>query len=123
MTFPGPTTFVFTIKPQNLTVHQSKRAAFHCSVRSVFKPIFTWNYYKKGASNAESMTIANRTGPLLADYTIIPGQSSQTLLITNVQWRHEGVYTCMVSSQNKQIQSKANLHVPSEYSNCLQYVV
>ena len=109
----GPTTVIFTIKPQNLTVYQSGRAAFHCSVHSVLKPNFAWNYLRKGASKAE--TIASKRGPLSVDYTIIPGQSSQTLLITNVQWRHEGVYKCIVSSGNRHIQAEANLHVPSEY--------
>ena len=79
----------------------------------MLKPNFAWNYSRKGASKAE--TIANKSGPLSVDYTIIPGQSRQTLLITNVQWRHQGVYTCIVSSENRQIQAEATLHVPSEY--------
>ena len=66
-----------------------------------------WNFTRKGASEAE--TIANKRGVLSADYSIMAGQRSQVLVITNVQWRHEGEYKCIVTSENSQIQAEANL--------------
>ncbi len=71
-----------------------------------------WNFTRKGASEAK--TIANRSGTLFADYSILSGLKSQVLIITSVQWRHEGTYTCIVSSENSQIQAEASLNVPSE---------
>ena len=71
-----------------------------------------WNFTRRGALNA--VTIANRSDSLSADYSVISGQRSQVLIITRVQWRHEGVYTCIVSSENSQILAEALLNVPSE---------
>ena len=97
--------------PQNLTINQSRRAEFHCSVRSTFIPNFVWNFSRKGSSTTVTEVIANKSGPLSADISIIAGQRGQVLIITNVQLRHEGVYTCIVSSENSQIQVEANLNV------------
>ena len=112
----GPTIFNFSTRPHNLTTSQSRRVEFQCSVRSTLIPTFMWNFTRKGALKAE--TIANRSGPLSADYSISTpaGQRSQVLIITSVQWRHVGVYTCIVSSENSQIQAEANLNIPSEHA-------
>ena len=71
-----------------------------------------WNFTRKGSTEAE--IIADRNGSHSADYSIIPGQRSQTLIITNVQWGHEGVYACIVSSNSHQIKAEANLNVLSK---------
>ena len=108
----GHTILSFITRPHNLTTSQSRRVEFQCSVRSTLIPTFMWNFTRKGASEAE--TIASKRGLLSADYSITAGQRSQALIITNVQWRHEGEYKCIVSSESSQIQAEANLNVPSE---------
>ena len=95
--------------PQNLTRNQSRRAEFHCSVRSTLIPTFVWNFSRKGSLTTE--IIANKSGPHSANFSIIAGQRGQVFIITSVQWRHEGVYRCIVSSGNSQIKAEANLNV------------
>ena len=99
----------FTTRPHNLSVDQSNRVEFQCSVQSTLIPTFAWNFIRKGFTEAEA--IANGSGPLSTDYFIISRQRSQVLIITNVQWRHEGVYECIVSSDSHQIQAGASLNV------------
>lgn len=98
--------------PHNLSINQSGRAEFHCSVRSAFIPNFMWSFLRKGSLQAE--TISNKSGPLSTDISITAGQRGQVLTITSVQWRHEGIYTCIVSSENSQIQAEASLNVFSK---------
>ena len=101
-------TLNFTTRPHNLTTNQSSRVEFHCTVRSTLIPIFfKWNFTRKGLLEAE--TIANKR-----DYSVTSEERSQVLIINSVQWRHEGVYTCIVSSGNNQIEAEANLNVFSE---------
>lgn len=98
--------------PHNLTINQSGRAELHCSVRSTFIPNFTWSFLRKGSLMAE--TISNVSGPLSTDISITAGQRGQVLTISSVQWRHQGIYTCIVSSENCQIQAEASLNVFSK---------
>ena len=109
----GSITLNFVIRPNSITSSLSRRAEFLCSVRSTIIPSFTWQFTQKGASNA--VTLANGTDSSSADYSIISGHKGQILAISNVQWRHGGVYTCIVSSVSSQIQAEANLNVLSEY--------
>ena len=113
--FAGPIVFNFITTPRNHTTSQSRRVEFQCSVRSTLIPTFVWNFTRKGTSEAE--TIVNKRGALSVDYSIIAGQRSQVLVITNVQWRYEGEYKCIVSSENSQIQAEANLNVHSKSCN------
>ena len=108
----GSTTFYFTTRPHNVTTNQSSRVEFQCSIRSTLIPTFKWNFTRNGSREAE--TIAASGAPS-AGYSIIRGHRSQVLIIPRVQWRHEGVYTCIVSSTgNSQIQAEANLSVLSK---------
>lgn len=106
----------FITSPHNLFIDQSRRAEFQCSVHSTLIPTFIWRFTRKGFTEAE--IIANGSDPLSTDYFIIAGQRSQVLIITDVQWRHGGVYTCIVSSDSHQIQAEASLNVSSE---CMHY--
>ena len=108
--FAGPIIFNFIKTPRNHTTSQSSRVEFQCSVRSTLIPTFVWNFTRKGASEAETIIV----GVLSANYSIIAGQRSQVLVITSVQWRHEGEYKCIVSSENSQIQAEATLNVHSK---------
>ena len=108
----GPTIFYFITRPQNITTNQSSRVEFQCSIRSTLIPTFKWNFTRRGSREAE--TIAAISGAVSAGYSIIRGHRSQVLIIPSVQWRHEGVYTCIVSSGNSQIQAEANLNILSK---------
>ena len=112
----GPAAFYFTTRPCNVTANPYNRVEFQCSIPSTLTPNFKWNFTRKGSREAETIAIG-RT--LSADYSIIRRHRSQVLIIPSVQWRHEGVYTCIVSSGNSQIQAKANLNVISkQYEWC-----
>ena len=110
----GSTTiFSFTTRPHNLSISQYRKVEFWCSTCSTLIPTFLWNFTRKDSTEAE--IIADRNGSHSADYSIVPGQRSQALIITDVQWRHEGVYTCIVSSNSHQIKAEANLYVLSKW--------
>ena len=68
-----------------------------------------WKFSRKGSLISE--TISNKSGPLSADFSIRAGQRGQVLIIASVQLRHEGIYTCIVSSENSQIQAETSLNV------------
>jgi hypothetical protein len=107
----GPTVFYFTTRPHNVTINQSSKIEFQCSIRSTLTPTFKWNFTGKGSREAETIAVS---GTLSAGYSIVRGHRSQVLIIPSVQWRHEGVYTCIVSSENSQIQAEAYLNVLSK---------
>jgi hypothetical protein len=107
----GPAIFFFINRPHSVTINQSRRIEFQCSIRSTLTPTFKWNFTRKGSTEAETIAAS---GVLSAGYSIVPGHRSQVLIIPSVQWRHEGVYTCIVSSENSQIQAEANLNVLSK---------
>jgi hypothetical protein len=118
----GPAVFYFITRPHNITTTQSSRIEFQCSIRSltILTPTFKWNFTRKGSREAETIAVS---GTLLAGYSIIRGYRSQILIIPSIQWRHEGVYTCIVSSENSQIQAEANLNVLSkQYMNSAQLI-
>ena len=108
-----PTVFYFTTRPHNITTNQSRSVEFQCSICSTLIPNFKWNFTRNGSREAE---IVAASGTLSAGYFIIRRHRSQVLIIPRVQWRHEGVYTCIVSSGNDQIQAEANLNVLSKQS-------
>ena len=84
---------------------------FQCSIRSTLIPTFKWNFTRKGSTEAETIAVS---GTPLADYSLMRGYRSQVLIIINVQWRHDGVYKCIVSSDNHQVQAEAHLNVLSK---------
>ena len=104
--------FSFLIRPHNLTTNQFRSVEFQCSVHSTLIPNFMWNFTRKGTSEAK--TIANRSRMLSTDYSIIAEQRGQVLIINRVQRKHEGVYKCIVSSNNHQIIAEGNLKVSSK---------
>ena len=110
----GPTVFYFITRPHNITTNQSSRVELQCSICSILIPTFKWNFTRKGSREEETIAIS---GAVSAGYSIIRGHRSQVLIIPRVQWRHEGVYTCIVSSGNHQIQAEANLNVLSKQYN------
>jgi hypothetical protein len=107
----GPTVFYFITRPHNVTTKQSSRIEFQCSIHSTLIPTFKWNFTGKGSREAETLSVS---GARSAGYSLVRGHRSQTLVIPSAQWRHEGVYTCIVSSENSQIQAEANLNVLSK---------
>ena len=107
----GPTVFSFTTRPHNITTSQTSRVEFQCSIHSILVPTFQWNFTRNGSIEAEMIAMG---GTVLAGYSIIRGHRSQVLIIPSVQWRHEGVYTCIASSENSQIQAEAHLNVLSK---------
>ena len=100
--------FHFTTIPCNVTANQFSRVKFQCSIRSTLMSTFQWNFTRKGSTEAEMIALSETVS---AGYSIARGHRSQVLIIPNVQWRHEGVYTCIVSSENSQIQAEAYLNV------------
>ena len=45
---------------------------------------------------------------------LIPGENSLSLIINAVNWTYEGVYRCLISTENNQIEAKASLNVLSK---------
>ena len=45
---------------------------------------------------------------------IIPGENSLSLTINSVNWTYEGVYQCIISTENNQIEAEASLNVLSK---------
>ena len=113
--YAGPTILYFIARPHDLNTSQSRRVEFQCSVHSTLIPSFMWIFTRREASNAE--IIANRSSPLAADFSIIANHRSETLIISDVQWKHEGVYTCIVSSDSHQIIAEAYLNVSCKCYN------
>ena len=108
----GSAMFDFIIRPHNLIITQSRRAEFQCSVHSTQKPNFMWNFTRIGSSEAE--IIVNSSGPLSAEYFIVAGQRSQALVVSKVQWKHVGVYKCIVSLDNHHLAAEGSLNVSSK---------
>ena len=109
--------FNLTISPHNLSARQSSRVEFECSVCSEHLPMFTWNFTRRGASDLQPQTIARGNIVSSTNFFVNSEPRRQVLVITNVQLRHEGVYTCIASSNISQIQAEAILNVLSESTN------
>jgi hypothetical protein len=45
---------------------------------------------------------------------LIPGENSLSLIINAVNWTYEGVYRCIISTENNQIEEEASLNVLSK---------
>ena len=108
----GPAAFYFNTRPRNITTSPSNRVEFQCSIHSTFTPNFKWNFTRKVSREAD---ITAESGTLSVIYSIAHGRRSQVLIIPSVQWRHDGVYTCIASSENSQIKAEANLDVLSKH--------
>ena len=97
----GPAAFYFNTRPRNITTNPSNRVEFQCSIHSIFTQNFKWNFtsLRKGSREAETIAAIGRAPS--AGYSIAHGHRSQVLIISSVQWRHNGVYTCIVSSESR----------------------
>ena len=58
--------------------------------------------------------IANRSQLLSSEYSLMAGHRTQTLIISNAQWRHVGVYKCITSIDDTVIEAETSLDVLSE---------
>lgn len=45
---------------------------------------------------------------------ITPGENSLSLTINSVNWTYEGVYQCIITTDNDQIEAEASLNVLSK---------
>ena len=62
--------------------------------------------------------LANLSLQLSAKYTVRNGQKSQTLIISNAQWRDVGVYKCIAAvDDGTVIEAQTSLDVLSELYN------
>lgn len=76
-------------------------------VCSTLTPIFSWEFTRKGFEQS----IVSAHNPLTSDYLIKLGERSQVLIIRQAEWKYEGVYKCVVSTDNSTLQAEANLNV------------
>ena len=61
--------------------------------------------------------ITNRSQSLSTEYSVMDGHRNQTLIISNAQWRHVGVYKCIASIEGTVIEAETSLDVLSELYN------
>ena len=61
--------------------------------------------------------LANLSLQLSAKYTVRNGQKSQTLIISDTQWRDVGVYKCIAAVDGTVIEAQTSLDVLSELYN------
>ena len=99
---------VFITMPQDQTAVDGNYVEFHYSACSTLEPTIMWTFTRKGSMQSEVID-ENST---FVD--IIPGENSLSLTINNVNWTYEGVYQCIISTENNQIEAEARLNVPSK---------
>ena len=99
---------VFITMPQDQTAVDGKFVEFPCSACSTLEPTIMWTFTRKGSMHSE-MVDENST---FVD--LISGENSLSLIISTVNWTYEGVYRCIVSTFNNQIEVEANLNVLSK---------
>ena len=101
-----------TVTPLDPWANKSETAELECSVCPTLMPLYMWNFTRRDEHNAER--IANQSQSLSPKYTITFGQKSQTLIIVNSQWSDVGVYKCIATINNTEIEAEVNLNVLSE---------
>ena len=84
-----------------------------CFVRSTLKPNFMWTFTRKG----QSRSIVDGHNPLTPDYFIKLGDRSQVLIIKKAEWKHEGVYQCIASTNSNSVQAEAKLNVLGKFND------
>ena len=104
---------VFITKPQNQTAVDGNLVEFQCSACSTNESKIVWTFTRKGSVQAEVIN-ENSTFVAAGKFSIIPGKNSSKLVINRVNWTYEGVYECIISTQNNQIQAEASLNVLSK---------
>ena len=111
----GPTPLSFINQPFNQSILQYERVELECFVRSTLTPKFIWKFTRKGLSQL----IVDGHNPLTLDYFVKLGERSQVLIIKEAKWIHEGIYQCIVSTDNRTIQAEAKLDVLGKYANVI----
>ena len=108
-----PTPLSFIDKPANKTVREYEGVELHCMVCSTATPAFSWKFTRKGSEHS----IVDEHNPLTPDYLIKLGERSQLLIIREAEWKYEGVYKCIVSTDSNTVQAEANLSVLGKYES------
>ena len=98
--------------PQDQTAVDRNFVEFQCSACSTLEPTIVWTFTRNGSMQSEVID-ENST---FVD--IIPGENSLSLTISSVNWTYEGVYQCIITTDNDQIEAEASLNVLSKLSNC-----
>ena len=99
---------VFITKSEDQTAVNGSLVEFQCSACSTLEPTIMWTFTRKGSMTSEVID-ENST---FVD--IIPGENSLSLTINNVNWTYEGVYQCIISTENNHIEAETGLNVLSK---------
>ena len=105
-----------TITPHDLMITKASRVEVNCSVHvcPTLTPLFMWTFTQREEQNMEVLII-NGTQSLSSEYAFeSTGLRSHALIINNVQWKHTGVYKCIVSIGRKKIEAQTSLDVLSK---------
>ena len=97
----------FLVQPLNQTVIEYDGVELRCMVCSSLTPTFSWAFTRKGSEQS----IVSAHNPLTSDYLIKLGERSQVLIIREAEWKYEGVYKCVASTDNSTVHTEASLNV------------
>ena len=83
-----------------------------------FTSTLMWTFTQRQSD--EMRVIAKRSQLLSFGYSLVTEHRSQTLIISNAQWRHVGVYKCIASDSTNGtvIEAEARLDVLGESVQC-----
>jgi hypothetical protein len=104
----GAEELVFITMPLNQTADDRNLVKFPCSACSTLEPTIMWTFTRKGSMHSEIID----ENSIFVDIT--PGENSLSLIISSVNWTYEGVYRCIISTENNQIEAEASLNVQSK---------
>ena len=104
----GSEVLVFITKPRNQTAVNGSSVEFQCSACSTLEPTIMWTFTRKGSMISEVID-ENST---FVDITV--RVNSLALTINNVNWTYEGVYQCIIFTENNHIEAEAGLNVLSK---------
>ena len=99
---------VFITMPENQTSVDGNFVEFPCSTCSTLEPTIMWTFTRKGSMHSE---IVDENSTFV---DLIPGENSLSLIINAVNWTYEGVYQCLIFTENNQIEAEASLNVLSK---------
>ena len=99
---------VFITMPENQTALDGNFVEFPCSTCSTLEPTIMWTFIRKGSMHSE---IVDENSTFV---DLIPGENSLFLIINAVNWTYEGVYQCLISTENNHIETEASLNVLSK---------
>ena len=107
----GPTEIHFLVHPKNQSIVQYEKLELQCSINSltIFNATFSWNFTKRGSSS--HMQIVKENISLSSDYSFRVTSNSASLIAESAQWKHAGVYTCIVTGGSDIIQTESSLDV------------